>query len=153
MANEKIQIVSEIKISYHPRIKICDCPIVKSSGEAYGLFLASWDMDMICLTEHFKVMLLNKASRVRGIYLLATGGTSAVVVDPKIIFKLALETLASSIIVAHNHPSENLKPSQADIDMTGKLRAGGKILEISVLDHLIMTPDKYFSFADEGMMN
>src|SRR5258707_12288825 len=106
MANEKIQMVSEIKISYHPRIKICDCPIVKSFEEGYRLFLSNWDMDMICLTEHFKVMVLNRASRVKGIYLLATGGMAAVVVDPKIVFKLALESLASSIIVAHNHPSE-----------------------------------------------
>ena len=77
---------------------------------------------------------------------------TAVVVDPKMVFRLALEAGACSIIVAHNHPSENLKPSQADIDMTGKLRAGGKILEISVLDHLIITQDKYFSLADEGLI-
>jgi DNA repair protein RadC len=74
------------------------------------------------------------------------------IADPKIIFKLALEELASGIILAHNHPSGNLVASQADIDLTKKLQASGKMLEIQVLDHLIIAGKKYFSFADEGLM-
>ena len=72
--------------------------------------------------------------------------------DPKIIFKLALQELASGIILAHNHPSGNLSASQADIDLTKKLKEGGKLLEIQVLDHIILAGQKYFSFADEGMI-
>jgi DNA repair protein RadC len=73
------------------------------------------------------------------------------VADPKMIFKSALEHLASSIILSHNHPSGNLSPSQADKDLTKKLRAAGNNLDISVLDHLIFTDKNYFSFADEGL--
>jgi DNA repair protein RadC len=152
MANEKIPMVSEIKISYQPRMKIADCPVARTSEEVYKLFLASWDMGMIQLAEHFKVMVLNRASRVKGIYLLATGGMTGVLVDPRIVLRLALETSACALVLAHNHPSENLKPSPEDIDLTAKLRAGGKLLQIAVLDHLIITPDKYYSFADEGII-
>ena len=152
MANEKLPMVSEIKISYQPKIKINDRPVVKNSTESYPLFLASWDMEVIHLLEHFKIMILDRAHRVKGIFLLATGGMSGVVVDPRIVFRLALETFASSIILAHNHPSENLRPSQADMEVTRQLREGGKLLQIAVLDHLIITPDKYYSFADEGII-
>jgi DNA repair protein RadC len=152
MANEKLPMVSEIKISYQPKMKISDRPVVKNSTESYPLFLASWDMEVIHLLEHFKIMILDRANRVKGIFLLATGGMSGVVVDPRIVFRLALETFASSIILAHNHPSENLRPSQADIEVTRQLREAGKLLQIAVLDHLIITYDKYYSFADEGII-
>ena len=115
--------VSEIKISYQPRMKIADCPVVKTSAEVYKLFLASWNMGMFQQVEHFKVMILNQACRVKGIFLLATVGMTGVIVDPKMVFRLALETSACAIILAHNHPSENLKPSQADIDLTCQLKA------------------------------
>ena len=72
--------------------------------------------------------------------------------DPKIIYKLALEDLASGVIVAHNHPSGNLKPSQSDIDLTRKLKEAGKFLEVQLLDHLIIANRNYFSFADEGLI-
>lgn len=72
--------------------------------------------------------------------------------DPKIIYKLALEDLASGVIVAHNHPSGNLKPSQSDIDLTRKLKEAGRFLEVQLLDHLIIANRNYFSFADEGLI-
>lgn len=102
--------------------------------------------------EEFWIILLNRANRVIKKCQISQGGVAGTVADPKIIFKLALAELASGIILAHNHPSGNLTASQADIDLTKKIREAGKLLEIQVLDHLIVAGQKYFSFADEGML-
>jgi DNA repair protein RadC len=83
---------------------------------------------------------------------VSEGGVAGTTVDPKIIYKIALEELASCIIVAHNHPSGNLAPSQADIDLTKKLKEAGRFLDIQMMDHLIITHQNYFSFADEGLI-
>lgn len=102
--------------------------------------------------EEFWVMLLNRANRVIRKVQISQGGVAGTVADPKIIFKFALEDLASGLILAHNHPSGNLTPSQADTTLTQKLKESGKLLEIQVLDHLIIAGHKYFSFADEGLL-
>jgi DNA repair protein RadC len=102
--------------------------------------------------EEFWVLLLNRANRVTKKKQISLGGVAGTVADPKIIFKLALEELASGIILAHNHPSGNLTASQADIDLTKKLKEAGKLLDIQVLDHLIIAGKRYFSFADEGLL-
>jgi DNA repair protein RadC len=101
--------------------------------------------------EAFWVVLVNRANRVIRAQQVSQGGVAGTVADPKIIFNCAIQHFASGIIVAHNHPSGNLSPSQADIDLTKKLKEGGRLLEIQVLDHLIIAGQKYFSFADEGL--
>jgi DNA repair protein RadC len=102
--------------------------------------------------EEFWILLLNRANRVIRKHKISLGGVHGTVADPKIIFKTALEELASGIIVAHNHPSGNLTPSQQDIDLTRKLKEAGKLLEIQLLDHLIVAGKQYYSFADEGLL-
>lgn len=102
--------------------------------------------------EEFWTLLLNRSNMVIKKQLISSGGVAGTIADPKIIFKSALEELASSIIMVHNHPSGSLKPSQADINLTKKMKEGGKFLEIPVLDHLIFTNNGYFSFADENML-
>lgn len=102
--------------------------------------------------EEFWVLLLNRANRLIEIRNMSKGGVSGTVADAKLIFKAALSKLASSIIVCHNHPSGNLKPSRADQQLTAKLVAAGKNLDIAVLDHLIIGNNSYFSFADEGLI-
>lgn len=102
--------------------------------------------------EEFWIILLNRGNIVLGQHLISKGGQAGTVADPKIIFKTALERNAASIILSHNHPSGNLKPSQADISLTRKLKEGALLLDISVLDHLIFTDKSYFSFADEGLL-
>lgn len=102
--------------------------------------------------EEFWTLLLNRSNLVIKKQLISSGGVSGTVADPKMIFKTALSELASSIILIHNHPSGNLKPSQQDINLTKKMSEAGKLLEIPVLDHIIFTNESYFSFADEGMM-
>jgi DNA repair protein RadC len=126
-----------------------DKPKVVSSAQAFDLIQGEL-MDLP--HEEFWVLLLNRAQRLIKKKRISEGGVSGTVADPKIIFKLALEELASGVIVVHNHPSGNLNPSQSDIDLTRKLKEAGKIMEIQLLDHLIIAGKKYYSFADEGMV-
>lgn len=102
--------------------------------------------------EEFWVILLNRANKVIDTKLIGRGGVSSTVVDSKVIFSFALESLASGIILGHNHPSGNLKPSNSDIRLTKKIVDAGKIMEVPILDHIIVGDNEYFSFADEGMI-
>ncbi|MDB5137767.1 MAG: hypothetical protein JWP37_4370 [Mucilaginibacter sp.] len=102
--------------------------------------------------EEFWILLLGRSGKVLGKELISKGGRSGTVADPKIIFYAALQHQASSIIMIHNHPSGNLKPSHLDIDLTKRIVAAGKMLDIHVADHLIITDNGYFSFGDEGML-
>ncbi len=102
--------------------------------------------------EEFWVILLNRSNKVIGKFQVSDGGVAGTVVDPKKLFKLALENNASYVILSHNHPSGNLKPSEADILLTRKLIEAGKLLELPILDHIIMGEEKYLSFADEGLL-
>ncbi len=97
-------------------------------------------------------MQLNRANHVIGWFNVSIGGVASTVVDPKVIFSAALKCNASGIILSQNHPSGNLKPSDADLALTKKLKSGGQILEIQILDHIILTSESYFSFADEGIL-
>ncbi len=122
---------------------------ISSSRDVYDLFLAELT-DLYY--EQFFILLLDRANKVIRKINISQGGVSGTVADPKKIFKTALDYNTSSIILAHNHPSNNLKPSPADIQLTKKLSAAGKVLEIPVLDHLIVGSENYFSFADEGLI-
>ena len=144
--------VSEIQVSYRPKFKATDRPKISTSEGAYQILLNNWDLDKIELQEQFKVLLLNRSNRVIGIYEVSSGGMAATLADPKLIFSAALKSCASGIILSHNHPSGNLQPSQADLNLTRKLKTAGSFLDIEVHDHLIITNDGYYSFADEGMI-
>jgi DNA repair protein RadC len=102
--------------------------------------------------EEFWVMLLKRNNEVIDKVRVSSGGVSGTVADSRLIFKAAIQRLASAIILVHNHPSGNLKPSQNDIDLTNKLKTSGKMLDIPVLDHVIVSDSGYYSFADEGML-
>ncbi len=102
--------------------------------------------------EEFWMIFLNRANHILSSQCISKGGFSQTVVDPKVVFKAALEAKSSAIILCHNHPSGNLKPSAADISLTEKIQSAGKLLDLQVLDHLIVTSSTYLSFADEGMM-
>lgn len=144
--------VSEIQIIYNPVIKPSQRPKIDCSKDVYELLRGNWDENKIEFIEQFKVMLLNRANRVLGIVEISTGGVSGTVADPKVIFGAALKAAAVSIILAHNHPSGNLKPSQSDIALTQKFAAAGAFLDIAVLEHIILTSEGYLSFVDEGLM-
>jgi DNA repair protein RadC len=122
---------------------------ITSSEDAYRV-MQPYLLDQ-CI-EQFWIILLNRANMVIRPELISEGGVSGTVADPKVIFKRALDKLASSIILVHNHPSGNLTPSQADLQLTRKLKEAGKNLDLPVLDHLIFTDHAYYSFADEGVL-
>lgn len=144
--------VSEINVTYRPKVKASERPKVSTSKEVYDILFNNWDLDKMDLLEQFKILLLNRANRVIGIYEVSSGGMAGTVADPKLIFSTALKVCASSIILSHNHPSGNLKPSEADKQLTAKLVHAAAFLDILVLDHLILTAEAYLSFVDEGLM-
>ncbi len=124
-------------------------PIISTSKNAYEILVGVLgDLKH----EEFWVLLLNRSNKVIGKYNVSKGGVNGTVADPKIIFKYALDNLASAIILAHNHPSGNLLASQEDINITRKLMDAGKMLEIPILDHIIISDSGYYSFADEGIL-
>ena len=145
-----IAIVAAIELGRRRKeLDLTEKPKIGGSKDAFDLLAG----DLIDLPrEEFWVLLLNRANRVVKKKRVSEGGVSGTVADPKIIFKLALEELASGLIVAHNHPSGNLQPSQNDIELTRKLKEAGKMMEIQLLDHLIVAGKKYYSFADEGLL-
>lgn len=122
---------------------------ITSSSDVYELMKPELSDASV---EIFYVIMLNSANQVIRKQVISQGGTTATIADPKIIFKYALDNMANSIILVHNHPSGNKKPSSADIRLTKKLVEAGKNLELSVLDHVIFTDVGYFSFADESMI-
>ncbi len=102
--------------------------------------------------EEFWIIMLNRNNHILKIQSVSEGGVAGTVVDPKKIFKLALENNASSVILCHNHPSGNIKPSEADIKITAKLKKAGEYLEINITDHIIVGDEKFYSFADYGIL-
>jgi DNA repair protein RadC len=151
--NEKrLYQVAEIQLTYKSNVKPSQRPKINSSRDAHNVLQETWDETKIDLVEQFKVMLTNRANKVLGIFEVSTGGISGTVADPKLIFAAAIKAAASGIILSHNHPSGNLQPSQADIDLTRKIKEAGRFLEIQLLDHIIITSEGYYSFADEGLI-
>jgi DNA repair protein RadC len=127
---------------------------IKESGDAHRVARMCFDENRIGYVEDFKILLLNRKHDVLGWADISRGGVAGTVVDAKVVFQHALVANASALILLHNHPSGNLQPSQADIALTVKLKKGGELLDIKVLDHLILVPNEgeYFSFADENLM-
>lgn len=120
-----------------------------SSKDAFEIF----QPDMQDLThEEFHVICLNRANKFIRKIKMSTGGMSGTIADPKMIFKQALDNKAHSIIVGHNHPSGTVKPSEADVKLTQKIKEAGKMLELNLLDHIIVADSNYYSFADEGLL-
>lgn len=148
----KNNMVPRIGLSY----KSCadfDCmPKVSNASDAYKVLIDNWNTDTLELLETFVIMPLNTAKKVLGFIEISTGGITGTVIDIRLIFSAAMLTSATAIIVAHNHPSSQTKPSQADFKITEKLVAAGRLLDIQVLDHIIVTPKAYFSFGDEGLL-
>jgi len=144
--------VAEVQLTYKPKYKPAERPTVLTANQAYKILISHWSLDRIGFLEESKMLLLNRRNSVLGIVDISIGGISGTVIDPKVVFVVALKAGASGIILAHNHPSEQLNPSQEDIKLTKKLKEGGKLLDIEVLDHLIISRDSFYSFSDNGMM-
>ena len=143
-------LINEVEISYSHKIKVKDQAQIHSSNSCFNHVLPLWkDIDY---RESFAVLLLSRSNRVLGLRWISTGGVSGTVADIKLIFQAALKANSSAIIALHNHPSGQLTASDADIKLTRKIKEAGTILDISLLDHVIITSEGYYSMADEGVM-
>ena len=144
--------VAEIQLSYNPKVKAVDRPKISGVDDMYKILLDNWDLELIQLQEQFKIVLLNRANRIIGICEISKGGFSETSVDAKVVFSIALKGCASAIILVHNHPSGSLKVSKSDMLLTRKLIEGGKLLDIVVHDHFIITAEGFLSMAREELI-
>lgn len=145
----KTKQVPEISISYNTNGKIYPDALTDSQS-TYDFLKTVYPSESIELQERFVVLYLNRANKILGYYNHAIGGITGVTTDVRLIYATALSSASSGIIISHNHPSGSLQPSQSDIDLTRKIKDAGRFLDITLLDHLILTKKGYYSFADEG---
>lgn len=142
--------LTELKVSYKPK-KVAG-PKVTSAQSAYEVLNSIYDQDLINLREEFICLYLNRANQVKGWYQISTGGINATIADPRMILGIALKTASCCLILSHNHPSGNLKPSDADINLTEKIKKASAFMDIHVLDHIVVSSSGFLSFADEGLL-
>ncbi|MBO9684322.1 MAG: JAB domain-containing protein [Flavisolibacter sp.] len=149
---EALTKVAEVELVYKSKVKASERPVVQSSTDAANILRVLWEDGKLELVEQFKVLFLNRSNKVICIYNVSSGGVTGTVADPKLIFTAALRVNAVSIILCHNHPSGSLKPSRPDEELTHKIKQAGAFLDIKVIDHIILSSESYFSFADEGLL-
>ncbi|SDG67973.1 RadC-like JAB domain-containing protein [Pedobacter terrae] len=143
--------VSEITVSYKPDFKISSRPKITTSKNSEVIFRKYW-LDDLNLYESSFLLLLNNGNNVLGLVKIGSGGVDCCPMDIYKVLQIALKCNATGIILAHNHPGGTLRPSPADISTTEKIFEGAKMIHIRLLDHLILTEDSYYSFADEGLL-
>ena len=146
---EPYETVTKVRLVKEPTERLTFA--ITTSSDAYKFALELYDADIEIL-ESFFCIFVNRANIVTSFAEISRGGTAGTVVDSKIIFKMCFDLMAHGIILVHNHPSGNTVPSQADINLTKKIKEIAQYLEIQILDHLIVTPHNYYSFADNGLM-
>ena len=145
--------VSEVKLTYKPKVKASERMGIYSSNDTYQLLKENfYDADTIEYRESFKIVLLNRANKVLGVTQVSEGGLNSTPVDIRIIMQAAILANASAIILSHNHPSGNLRPSSDDKSITAQINQAAKIMQLQILDHIILTSEDYYSFADEGLI-
>ena len=144
--------VSEVKLTYKTKQKASERPKIQSSQSTYDLLLKCFDADTIELKESFKVLLLNRANKVLGVTNISDGGIIGTLVDVRIVMQSVILSAATRIVIAHNHPSGNLQPSANDCFVTKRIKQACNLMDIELLDHLIITTEGYYSYADEGRL-
>ena len=145
--------VNEIKISYKDRVTSDKWVKIKGSQSAATFIYDYWDKSTIEVQESFKVLLLNNANKVKGVFELSKGGITGTLVDLRVLLAVIVKSLSVAIILTHNHPSGTLKPSSTDKTITDKIKTATALFDVRVIDHIIITPNgDYFSFADDGLI-
>lgn len=142
--------VGEVELSYKSTVR--KKRKIATSSDAYGMLLPTFREGTIGYKEYFKTVFLNQAQEVLGYTQISEGGLTETSADVRIILQAALLTNATAIILAHNHPSGKLRPSRQDIALTEQVKKAAEIMRITVIDHIILTDDSYYSFADEGLL-
>lgn len=151
---EMLNNVSEIDVVYKRKVavKVSERPLIRTSKDCYDILKNYWNEEKIDLLEEFKVLFLNRSNRVLQLMTVSSGGITGTVADPRIILAAALRLGSCSLVLSHNHPSGNLKPSRADEELTQKIKYAAQFHDITVLDHIVLTSEGYLSFADEGLL-
>jgi DNA repair protein RadC len=152
MKNQQQITISEVQLIYKSKVKASDRKKITCSRDAHKIFMESWNPDTIEHIEEFKLLLMNRSNSVLGIMEISKGGISGTVADIRIIFQAAIKANACGIIISHSHPSGNLNPSESDTRLTQKVKDAGILIDVQLLDHLILTSDSYYSFADNGLL-
>ena len=142
--------IPQVKLSYSYKQKASELIKVTDSRESYNVLKGCFDADTIDYRESIKCLLLNRSNKVLGVASICEGGISDAPVDIRIILQAALLSNASGIILSHNHPSGNLSPSLDDDKITKKIKEACQVVNISFLDHIIITSESYYSYADDG---
>lgn len=142
----------KISVSFDKNLKKSELIKIGSSKDAYNVFKRVFNADTFHWSEEMIMLCVNNSNKVVGFYKISSGGMTGTVVDVRMIFTTALQCAATSIIIAHNHPSGTLIPSDADLTITKKIIEAGKVLDIRLLDHLIITDESFYSFADNGRL-
>lgn len=144
--------IAEVTLSYKSPVSVETLPQITSPDEAAEYLRSIWDDNLLELKEQFVVVLLDNAKKVLGWNLVSTGGSTATIVDVAAIFQVALLGRANSVILSHSHPSSCKKPSTSDVRLTKRVVEAGKLLGITVDDHIILYRSGFTSFRDEGLM-
>lgn len=143
--------LAEVEVMYKTKVKPSDRPLLNSSTLCYDYLIHAWS-GKIEYCEEFIIVMLNRANKALGWVKISQGSAAGTVVDSRMILQPAILANASGIILAHNHPSGNKKPSEQDLQLTKKIQAACKFMDISLIDHIIVTTEGYYSFADEGQI-
>ena len=152
MTNPEWYQLAEVELVYRTKVKPSKRPQISSTEDCYKILRQIWNPDKIEMVEEFKVLFLNRANKVLGVLDASSGGITGTVADPRLILAAAVKVNAVNIILAHNHPSGSLKPSRADEQLTVKIKEAARFLDMTVLDHVIITAEEFYSFANEGLL-
>ncbi len=144
--------VNEVEVIYKPRLDTVELTKVIKSSDVVDFLRKIW-ADDIEYRERFYAIYLNRNNKILGYYLVSMGSSCGTVTEPKMIFQPAISMHASSIILAHNHPSGNINPSSSDLKLTASMCKAGQFLEIPILEHIILTKSHFYSFADNGNLS
>lgn len=144
--------VAEVELVYRTKVKPSQRPKIGSTADAYEILQKIWNRDKIELVEEFKVLFLNRSNKVLGVLDASSGGITGTVADPRIILAAAIKANAVNLLLAHNHPSGSVTPSRADEQLTVKIKEAARWLDITVMDHIIITTESYYSFAEERLL-
>lgn len=142
----------EFSLHYKNQVKQSELRQITSSQECEDVLRIVFNSSTFLWREEMLLLCLNRANKVIGYYRVSVGGVSGTVCDPKVIFTIALNSGASAIVLAHNHPSGNLDPSPADRALTKQIKSLGELLQITLIEHMILTHESYYSFADNGTL-
>jgi len=153
MKIEKSNQLAECEIVYKTKVKMSEQPKITDSVEVNNILKGVYNPDRIDHIEMMVLLMFNRNNRLLGWAKISTGGVSSAICDPKVVFQLALNANASGIVLSHNHPSGDITPSKEDKNVTNRIKEGAKILDITLLDHLIVNSDgEYYSFRDNNLM-